>query len=232
MLGPVRPTPYDLRFSIGDIPINVTPMFWIAAVLLGLPILQGAGPQGLIVWVLCVFISILLHELGHAFVQRAYGHRPEIILYHFGGVAQYMAYRQNNWWQQVLISFAGPGIQLLLYGAIWLLDEWLYRTGRYPEGGTPAAVAIQCMLYINLWWALLNLIPVIPLDGGQIMEAVLKRFRRFDGQELAYKVSIFFAVVGAVLMLMNGGRFIWILFALLAYQNYQNLRGGGRYGGW
>ncbi|MBK6647729.1 MAG: hypothetical protein IPG44_18635 [Anaerolineales bacterium] len=71
MLQSVSPTRFDLQFSIAGIPVRVHPLFWVIALLLG----SNSGHSLMVVvWIIVVFISILIHELGHAFAFRRYGH--------------------------------------------------------------------------------------------------------------------------------------------------------------
>jgi stage IV sporulation protein FB len=70
------PTRFDLRFSILGFPVRVHPLFWVIALLLG----SGSGNLFyMLLWVIGVFISILIHELGHALAFRRYGQEAEII---------------------------------------------------------------------------------------------------------------------------------------------------------
>ena len=85
LLGEPAPTQADLHFRIFGFPVRVHPLFWVVTVLLGL---QGrADPFETLVWVGVVFVSILVHELGHATLERTFGGHPWITLYSFGGLA-------------------------------------------------------------------------------------------------------------------------------------------------
>jgi len=74
----------DFQFPIAGFNIRVTPWFWLATALLGI---RNDDPRLVVVWVIAVFISIVIHELGHAFAFRYYGYNAHIVLYHFGGLA-------------------------------------------------------------------------------------------------------------------------------------------------
>ena len=80
-------TQYDVRFSVAGIPVRVSPFFWLVTLLFGAS--GGTDAVGLLTWVAVVFVSILIHEMGHALVQRYYGWEPSIILYQMGGLATY-----------------------------------------------------------------------------------------------------------------------------------------------
>ena len=93
MLGEPPQTQYDLRFQILGIPVRVHPFFWLVVVVLGLSGGAKTTPAELLIWAGCVFVSILVHELGHAAAALAHGWRPWITLYGFGGLASYQPTR-------------------------------------------------------------------------------------------------------------------------------------------
>src|SRR6266446_8237862 len=164
-MGLVEPTPYDLRWRMFGIQVRVHPMFWLVTAILWWNRIE-VSVTCLLLGILSVFVSILLHELGHVFMGRAFGSHGHIILYSLGGLAvgsNALARR----WQRILVCLAGPGIQLVFY-AVLRLTENLYRPSLLGWGGITAWVAIEDLLLINLVWALVNLLPMWPLDGGQI----------------------------------------------------------------
>lgn len=228
MLGQVGPSPYDLYFPLGPIPVRVTPWFWLAGVLTGFSALQMNPPRPdlLLVWIGCLFVSILVHEMGHALVGLAFGWPSRVFLYHFGGVAQFDYQPQWTTGKSVAVSFAGPWFGFLLYGLVRLAEWLLYRD--------PAAIpawayddrireAFRQLEWINLWWGLINLLPVYPLDGGHISATLLEHYRGRGGQEWACKLSIGVAAVAALALFRLGSQFGGILFLLLAIDNYQRL---------
>ena len=129
-------TRYDLHFGIGPFRVRVTPFFWLVAALLGWKLAMrigdesGGGPGAglfLVLWIAAVFISILVHELGHAMAMAYYGMSSSIVLYHFGGLAipdgasSFVSWgRSAGRGNQMVISVAGPAAQLLLAAAIAL----------------------------------------------------------------------------------------------------------------
>jgi hypothetical protein len=77
------PTRFDLRFSIAGIPVRVHPLFWVIALLF------ASGSNNLLniaTWIIGIFISILVHELGHALAFRRYGQDSYIVLHFAGGL--------------------------------------------------------------------------------------------------------------------------------------------------
>ncbi|MGC1273429.1 MAG: site-2 protease family protein [Planctomycetaceae bacterium] len=228
MFLPTRGTAYDLRFSLFGIPVTVSPFFWVTAGLLGFSklFIEPGGPANLIAWILCVFLSILLHEFGHALTMRAFRHDPEVVLHHFGGYATYRDRGRETPFRSLLISAAGPAIQLVLFAMLLGLYIWLNMTDRLPESGTPLWTALASMLEINLIWPIVNMLPVLPLDGGRMLSSILSLFGVRSATDWALKVGVFVGVIAAVFFLVFTGSFLaGAMFAFMAMENYQTLKG-------
>ena len=263
LLGEPAASRFDLNFSLGPVRVRVTPFFWAAAALLGVNITQiiakqpGAptAPQLLLIWIAAVFLSILVHEMGHAVVMRLYGISCHVVLYHFGGLAvpeDSFAYfgsrRHTSPMSQIYISAAGPAAQLLLAAAVILLirlpgyqlgyslpfvDSILPPAAEAPLIPNTALLLTALFLLLpSIYWALLNLLPVYPLDGGQIAREVFLLFNVGDGIRHSLILSIVTGIAVAVFALTSGDQFLAIMFGLLAYSSYATLqtylgRGGG-----
>src|SRR5262249_7394009 len=128
------------------------------------PLLGDNGVARLLVWIVCVFVSILLHEFGHIWMGKLFGTDGHIVLHGFGGLA-IGSNALYSPWKRILVSAAGPGIQLLLWGALLGL---LLAVQPAPGSLHPVVGEfLRQMLWINLAWPILNLLPIWPLDGGQ-----------------------------------------------------------------
>jgi len=241
-------TPYDLNFRLFGIPVRVHPLFWLGAALLGAPTLT-AGLGYLAIWIAVVFVSILVHELGHAFAFRRFGSRSHIVLWMFGGLAVPHAGIAGRW-RRIVASLAGPAAGFVLCALVWgsaRLTDWPVT------GGKPVVYLYVALFLVNLYWGVMNLLPVFPLDGGQVSRELCDAKWRGRGFAVALKISIGTAVAVAVYSLVcelegrsgragltsvlpwwvpRGSFFTAILFGLLAAQSYQilqQLRGGGFY---
>lgn len=117
MLG-ASETPYDLRFNLLGIPVRVNPWFWGVAVVLGFGINDRNWPM-VVVWVACVFVSILVHEFGHALMARSLGSSPSIVLWGMGGLCYSQAERQTLL-QRLAVVLSGPAAGLGLYILVML----------------------------------------------------------------------------------------------------------------
>src|SRR5260370_39962134 len=93
-----------MTFRIGKIPVRVLPSFFLVTLLFNL----SANPSVLAVWMAVVFVSVLLHELGHASAGLAFGLEPRIDLHGMGGTTSWATARTLPTWQRVAISLAGP----------------------------------------------------------------------------------------------------------------------------
>ena len=219
MFGSLQPTRYDLTFSLLGIPVRVLPTFWLTGVLFGFHYLNSAenGMLLLLAWIAVVFVSILVHELGHALTARAFGYPPRILLYHFGGLAMYEPHINYTAAKSILISLAGPAAGFLLFGICYLLRPAL------PDDQV-AREALWMLVWVNLFWGLVNLAPVLPLDGGHVCREVCISMSPSRGMNWALIVSIATgaAICGGFFMIQYpyGG----ILFGLLAVQNYMELQ--------
>lgn len=216
-----------IRFGLLGIPVSVHWWFWLTAALLS-GALDSARPDAvfhLLGWLLVVFISVLWHELGHALMFRRFGCSSEIVLQAFGGYTAPLRGRAFTRWQNILISAAGPGFGLLLWSALFLS----LRMNLIPTASIPRFVAwiVLDLLVVNLWWSLINLLPVGPLDGAKILSAAMGPRRARE----ALIISISCGAGAALLALSSGQFFLGVLFGVMAYDSFQKLQGGPRVGG-
>jgi stage IV sporulation protein FB len=235
MFGQVNQTQYDLRFQMFGIPIRVHPAFWLVGAIMGGSLFNAPnGIMLLLIWIGCLFVSILVHELGHALVAKYFGWPPQIVLYHFGGLASYQPTWGHTSQRSILISFAGPGAGFILYGLVRAFRYWLVQAQPFPVN-FPIAFAILQLEYINLYWGLINLLPVLPLDGGHICEEICKLMRLRDWMDISLKISMVVAGAAAFYFFSQQDRYPGFLFGYLCFNNFQTwqaMRGGGRGGPW
>jgi stage IV sporulation protein FB len=221
-------TQYDLRFSVLGIPVRVHPMFWFIGLLLG-----SATPQLSLVaiWIGCLFLSILVHELGHALAARSFGWPPDIVLHGFGGFARYSPGYGYTRRRAIWITFAGPlagfGLFAIVFGihvgiqlAIDTQQPWA-MTLKTSSAWPGVSFAIMQLEWINLFWGLFNLLPVFPLDGGQICSELLNARDNHSGRLRAHQIGMITAGLVAAYFLNSGSIWGGLMFGSLAYQNYQ-----------
>jgi Zn-dependent protease len=224
MFGTVSPTPYDLRFSLFGIPVRVHPFFWIVSLVMGW---NPHYPKLMLIWVVCVFISILVHEFGHALTAQYFGWPPHIVLYSFGGYASFEPTWGYSTARSILVLIAGPGAGFVLYGLVVGVEMLLVRQGVHLSD--LALDAFSNMEWINLWWGLVNLLPVYPLDGGQISRAALSHWQPYKGVDISLKLSLVTAIGVALMAYRMHHTYPAILFGVLAFENLQAMQGGRRW---
>lgn len=177
-----------LRFRLGSIPVSV--QLWFLALPLLFSISEGLAAA--LAWVLVVFVSVLAHELGHALMMKAYGFAPAIELHGMGGHTRYPTGGRPTAKQSLFITLAGPltGLALALVLGLFLFFVPLDRTTLVWKF---LAIAAQ----VNVFWSLVNLLPVLPWDGGLILEALLELTTRRPRPRAVAAVSM---LIGAGLL--------------------------------
>lgn len=208
-----------IRFHIFGIPVTVQPFFWITLALIGgaLHIDSRDGMIYILFFITAGFISIMVHELGHALMAVKFGARTEIVLQAFGGYAAYSGVRMTRA-QSAIITAGGPALQMVLGGlAFGLLKAGLNMPAN-------AILFVWLIFIISFVWAILNLLPVLPLDGGRLVEAALgpQRIR------LTLMISVATAIVAGIYGWMHFQSILLPIFmgyfAWLSFQELQRLR--------
>lgn len=201
-------------FNLFAIPIRVEPWFWLTMVFIG----GGLRAQNsldilyVLLFMLAGFISILVHELGHALTIRKFGLPTEITLHGFGGYATFPPGRLDRL-QSFLVTAAGPGLQIALALLLIVFSKFIPIP---PE--SLMSILVGQLIIISIFWALLNCLPIYPMDGGQMMAAVLGPRR----EHLVYLLSVFLAVaIGLASFFFLHSFLLPIFMALFALQNWQ-----------
>jgi stage IV sporulation protein FB len=209
------------RFRIFGIPVEVQPWFWIILAVLGGGVDNETWSEGgfgllkVVLFVMAGFISIMTHELGHALTGKAFGAPTQITLHAFGGFAAFPAGSFTRK-QSFVVTFAGPAGQIVLGLAALALVLFF-------EMPTKAiSHFVWALALVSLLWAVLNLLPVVPLDGGNLVMAALGPTRI----RLALWISFVTAIAAGVgLAWSSPGFFMFSLFlASFAFENWKVLQ--------
>jgi stage IV sporulation protein FB len=223
MFGAVQPTEFDLQFRLFGIPVRVLPWFWLLAALLGGDLLRiDEGWKYLVAWMVVVFFSILVHEMGHALTARVFGYFPRVFLYQFGGVAMYTPDSEYTAGRSILITFAGPAAGLAL-GLGTLVGTFVLATSQVHLQPLVEAT-LMFLIEVNIAWSILNLLPVYPLDGGQITRDVCTSMNPRRGMIWTLWISVLVALLIALAAFSLRQTFLGIMFGLMCYQNFQMLQ--------
>jgi stage IV sporulation protein FB len=205
----------EIQFRLFGIPVHVSVVFLLIALVLGQ---QGGArtPVLMAAWIVIMFLGILLHELGHALTARAYGQEPAIAIHGFGGTTMWRPRGEVGPGKRALITLAGPIVGLVIGLPAFVI------AGLLPEGSMAGQV-MGFVYWVNLVWAIFNLVPMLPLDGGSIMASVLELLFGKGSLRFAYIVSIVVAVLFGLLMLLIGAYITLVFCAYFIYMNVQGL---------
>ena len=205
-----------LSFRLGKIPVRIHPSFFLVAVLFGL---YGTDVRVLLAWVVIVFVSVILHELGHATMGLTFGLAPAIDLHGMGGTTSWSSGPPLNTLKRIAVSLAGPGAGFLVAAFV------RYALGRGVFPATPLGTFVyDNLLFVNFGWGILNLLPMLPLDGGNVMTQVLNAFTGGRGERPARIVSIVVASLAIPVALLFQNWWAGLLAGSFIVTNVRGLR--------
>lgn len=199
----------------GKIPIVVHPFFWLLVFVIGL--VNAYDMASGIIWMVVIVASVLVHEFGHALMGLSFGQKVRIELVGFGGVTIREGSKLKLW-KEFLVVLSGPvaGILLCLVSFVAL--------NLVPERLWAVRLALQVAVYVNAFWSVFNLIPIMPLDGGHLLRIVLEGFLGVKGTKVALFLGVVMAVLLALFLFTQGALLIGGLFMLLAFESYRSWR--------
>jgi Zn-dependent protease len=212
---------------IAGIPIYLDMFFVLVLLIFTYPYFTAGSTQAMsagFVIVIGLLLSILLHELGHAFAGRLFGARDaHNELTGLGGVAQFERSLPNSVFARTVIYLAGPAVNLLL----WLgLDALLGQT--IQSGKSMLAVPIAVLAWANFALLVFNLLPAYPLDGGHTLDAWLGAL---FGSAWATRIVATLGLIvaaGLVYIALPSAFFLMLIALFLGMANWQALQDVGR----
>lgn len=217
----------------------------------------GTLNAGVVVFTIAAvfFVSVLVHELGHTIAFRYFGIDSHIVLYWMGGLAipengmgSWRGGRTRSLTpnEQIIVSLAGPVAGLLL-AAVFILVAYLLTGSflfwwsgpipnfQYVASGvlgdlTVVDLFVRASIFINVILNLFNLLPVFPMDGGQIARQFFIKGDPHTGARKSVMLSLGISVFIALYAMSQGLSFLGFFFGFMAWNNYQQLmfQGGGR----
>lgn len=201
------------------IPIKISPFFFVTAALIGwINSSQTSHPFILtLIWIAAIFVSILVHEYGHALTSRYFGQKPRIQLVAFGGLTYPEGPRLRGW-REFLVVLNGPVFGFLLF----LLCLFLLSTGFFKN---PYIIdTLKIFTWVNLFWTIVNLLPVMPLDGGQLLRVVMESIFGAKGFKYAIFTSVLLSCAFSIFFFFIGYFLVGAIFFLFAFQNFDAWR--------
>lgn len=224
-----------IRFSLFRVQVSIHPSLWVMLVLLSC-LFTGfaAGIPGVALFGVALFFCLLTHEMGHAIVGRWLGGgAPEVYLAWLGGDCCNETARLTRT-GGILMTAAGPLASMFLplvlvwpfvASACGSLSAGFVVTAGFIAGVVPQELLDTCppmmvlfgvyLVRICVWWSLLNLLPVYPLDGGQIMHGLMR------SAQSMHRISLAFAGVLTFFFLALGAWWMVFIMGSLAVFNYR-----------
>lgn len=192
-----------ISFRLFGIPVAVRPSFLLIAALLGL---SSRRLDLVVAWVGVVFVSILVHELGHALTARAFGAKVEIELNGIGGLTSWSSTEEEfGPGRRATVAAAGSAVGVVFGGLVWLIATF---TG--PFSGVSGFV-VSNMIWVNVFWGLLNWLPIRPLDGGHLLVSLLQKVTPTRAERIGNVVFLVTAVAALAIALWMERIFIVVL---------------------
>lgn len=203
-----------MLFLTGKIPLRVHPLFLLFALIIGW--LNTGRFTLALVWVGIIFVSVLVHELGHALTGLGWGQRVQIDLVALGGVT-----RRNGpklaWWKEFVIVLCGPLAGFLLGIVAFICAISMANSASHPL----ILYIFEVTFVVNMFWTVVNLLPIIPLDGGQLLRILMERFFGLKGLKIAqFSSFVLAAVLGMVFFLLHNP-ILGAIFFLIAFEGFQ-----------
>lgn len=226
----------EWRFRLLGTTVRVLPWFWLSVLLF-----SGGGDLGAVmIWVAVCFVSILVHEMGHVLAFRLYGTRSEAVLYAWGGLAIPDSDLPRGTTADLLIALAGPCAGFCFAAVVIALaamagahfqaslrlfvlpslNAIIYPPNAddltHMQGYFYLNHLLNTLLHLNIYWGLVNLLPVYPLDGGRAARAILEKSDPIYGKRRSLRLSALAGVAIAILGLLEHNLYLVFLFGIFA----------------
>ena len=199
------------------VPIRLHFTFLLLLAFLLVTGLGARSSMGYVLYVGGLLLSVLLHELGHAWVSSQYGIRTiEIVMFPIGGVSRLA--RRARPAEELWIALAGPAVNLVLAVILYFVatthSPILNLSG--IDRATDENLPIQLLLG-NLTLAGFNLLPAFPMDGGRILRAILARFKsETESTQIAALAGRLLAISMALYALL-AGQYLLVFASFFVY---------------
>ncbi len=193
--------------------------FFILAALLAFG--RISAPLLLAEWLVVVTLSVLAHELGHALAFRRYGHGSHITLHGMGGATQSTGGPRLSHLQDAFVSVSGPMAGFSVALVVFAVSQALPK---FAGIAMPDRLFYD-LLWVNVGWSIINLLPILPMDGGHIMQSVLRHRIGAKAEVPALVISLAVALACGAGAYAAGWTWSLIMVAWFAASNGQALIG-------
>ena len=155
-----------MSFRLFGWDVEITVGFWAMSAFMGFIQFQNNW-RLVLAWVALVLIGILVHELGHALAFHVFGVPSQIQLHYMGGLTAPLHQPKLTRVRNIIVSVAGPAAGLLLGGVTFAISMFVPMS--------PLAHQLVAMsIFINVYWSFVNLLPVLPFDGGYVFDVAIE----------------------------------------------------------
>lgn len=189
--------------------------------IVGMGLYKGMNTEelvGYLVFVLCLFLCVILHEYGHAIAARRYGVKTvDIIISPIGGLARLERLPKKPL-QELVVAIAGPLVNvvlgLLIMGGVLIAynDTSVFNVRTENEALTTLSGFFVMLIYANAALFFFNLIPAFPMDGGRILRALLSmKLGRIQATKIASYIGRGLAVILMLLAFYTGNYMLIII---------------------
>jgi Zn-dependent protease len=203
-----------VSFRLLGIPVSIHASFLLVTFFFGM-----AGPEldpvGGLIWVAIITVSVVAHELGHALVARPARGEPRIDLFGIAGVTRWNAAHATRG-RQVAVSLSGVGAGIAF--GLALLPLYLAVD---PVKDSLPDYAFKAAFFANLGWGLVNLLPMLPLDGGQVVRVLMPAR---DDLTRERRAAMFSAVVAGTVAVGAALADEVLVAALVVWFGYSNVQ--------
>jgi stage IV sporulation protein FB len=197
----------------GRIPIHIFPFFWLLIIMIGW--LNTGNVPSTAIWAVIILSSVLVHEFGHALTALFFGQSAEISLVGLGGVTSRRGPELSKW-KDFLIVFNGP-----LAGFLLCMLAYALLNG-VDTNNTTLIYALKVTVRVNLFWTILNLLPVLPMDGGHLLRIILESLFGFKGVKIALFLSMVLAALLALFFFSTDEMLLGALFLMMGFETYRS----------
>lgn len=206
-------------FTLGRIPVGATLGYAILMLFFSSQLFEAGIAYGL-VGIFGLTLSLLVHEFGHAMAARHYRLSPRVSLVGWGGVCHHQPASKDL--HSAVIVVSGPLAGMVL-GFAALAAQSIFAA-ELPQR-LLFAVTLDVLVYIGVWWSLVNLLPLWPLDGGQLFQLAARRFLPpAKAEQLTHIVAIVVALAGAIFAFaVLQDRIVGLMAILIGGMNVQRM---------
>lgn len=207
-----------LTFRLFGIPVSIHFSFLLVA-LFGLSAYSG---WEIAAWTAAVFVAVLLHESGHAFTARAFGGASvSITLFALGGYTAWGSPRRIGPGRQFLISAAGSAVGI----AAGIVVIGLGRSGSLDSLPGIAIVFLESFVWAGLVWGILNWVPILPLDGGHMLQHAVEMVAPSKALVIAKVVSLIAGVLAVGAAFYYGQTFLALFVGMITLMGLRSSSG-------